>query len=157
MKRLELCGMRFGHLVVIEDAGQDSYGNRLVRCTCDCGNEVICRPATLKTGHQKSCGCSRKRLPEDNRRGTRIYRIWVAMRQRCYNQVSSSYKWYGALGVRVCEEWKEDFDAFKKWALENGYQEDLSIDRINVNGDYEPRNCRWVNMTIQNNNKRQKL
>ena len=157
MKRLELCGMRFGNLVVMEDAGKDKYGNRLVRCACDCGNEVICRPTTLKTGHQKSCGCSRKRLPEDNRRGTRIYRIWVAMRQRCYNQVSSSYKWYGALGVRVCEEWNEDFDAFKKWALENGYQEDLSIDRINVNGDYEPRNCRWVNMTIQNNNKRQKL
>lgn len=151
MKKLDVIGIKFGRLTVLEEAGKDRYGNRLVRCVCDCGNDIICRPSNLNSERTKSCGCARRKPKDKNQR---LYRIWIGMRQRCYNQVSSAYKHYGARGICVCDEWKNSFEMFENWAVNNGYKETLSIDRIDVNGNYEPHNCRWVTMKVQNNNKR---
>ena len=92
----------------------------------------------------------------DARRGkiARLYRIYQLMKGRCYNSNQSDYKWYGGRGIRVCDKWRENYLYFKEWALANGYAETLTIDRIDSDGDYEPTNCRWVNMTVQNNNKK---
>lgn len=92
----------------------------------------------------------------DARRGkiARLYRIYQLMKGRCYNSNQSDYKWYGGRGIRVCDKWRESYLYFKEWALANGYTETLTIDRIDSDGDYEPTNCRWVNMTVQNNNKK---
>lgn len=92
----------------------------------------------------------------DARRGkiARLYRIYQLMKGRCYNSNQSGYKWYGGRGIRVCDKWRENYLYFKEWALANGYAETLTIDRIDSDGDYEPTNCRWVNMTVQNNNKK---
>lgn len=83
-----------------------------------------------------------------------LYRIYSLMKNRCNNPNSKDYKWYGGKGVKVCSEWEDSYIAFKEWALSNGYKEGLTIDRIDSDGNYEPSNCRWVNMTVQNNNKK---
>lgn len=85
---------------------------------------------------------------------TPLYRAWDSMKARCYRKTTAPYKRYGGRGIKVCDEWKYDFIAFKDWALANGYVEGLSLDRIDVNGNYEPSNCRWVSMKEQENNKR---
>lgn len=92
----------------------------------------------------------------DARRGkiTSLYRIYHLMKGRCNNPNKPDYKWYGAKGIRVCEEWSKSYSCFKEWALANGYKEGLTIDRIDSDGNYEPNNCRWVDMVVQNNNKK---
>lgn len=83
----------------------------------------------------------------------RLYAVWNSMKQRCNNHKSQKYKIYGARGIKVCNEWNESYDSFRKWALDNGYKEGLTLDRINVDGNYEPNNCRWVTYEVQNSNK----
>ena len=85
---------------------------------------------------------------------TRQYRIWLQMKNRCFNKNTSRYKDYGGRGITVCDEWRNDFKAFYDWSMSNGYSDDLTIDRINNDGDYEPNNCRWVTMKVQNRNSR---
>lgn len=87
-------------------------------------------------------------------RFTRIYRIWLNMKNRCNNTKTQAFKFYGAKGIRVCDEWNDDPKAFYDWAMENGYREDLTIDRINNTGNYSPDNCHWVDMKTQNRNRR---
>lgn len=120
-----------------------------LKCICMCGNEVVDFASRIKNGTKLSCGCIKEK-----RSGTRLYRIWKGMKSRCYNQNADHYDRYGGRGIVVCEEWKNDFVSFKLWAMYNGYQDDLTIDRIDNDGNYEPSNCRWVTMEQQGNNRK---
>lgn len=156
---------RFGRLVALERNG--SKNNRVVwKCRCDCGNIVDVVSQDLTRGHTKSCGClfietQTKRLTKHNGEHDRLYSVWKTMKKRCENPNCKSYKYYGARGIKVCDEW-HDYSAFKEWAYNNGYDDkarkyNCTIDRIDVDGNYEPKNCRWVDMKVQNNNKRKKI
>lgn len=155
-----LIGRKFGRLTVVERASNGNRGEVRWKCVCDCGNSnVISRGNNLKGGTARSCGClQRERAKEYNsthgKYKTRIYNAWNSMKNRCYNQNHPNYKDYGGRGIVLCEEWKNDFMTFCSWAIENGYRDDLTIDRIDVNGIYEPSNCRWVTKTEQCYNKR---
>jgi hypothetical protein len=152
----DLTGERFGKLIVIEFKGR-TKGFVMWLCKCDCGNEKVIRGVNLTSPNKptRSCGCNHVMCTnaKHNSAKTRLYRIWANMKTRCYNTKNYKYKRYGARGITICEEWKEDFEIFKKWALENGYDDNLTIDRKNNNGNYEPSNCRWVNDFKQANNK----
>lgn len=159
----DLTGMTFGRLKVIEQNGRTSDRHILWRCKCECGEFTNVSSRELRSGKTKSCGCLQKDKTREMRykhgdRNSRLYSVWKTMKKRCENKNCKSYKWYGAKGVSVCDEW-HDYSAFKKWALDNGYDEkaekgECTIDRINPYGDYEPSNCRWVSMAEQARNKR---
>lgn len=124
-------------------------------CVCDCGRLTEVTINHLQIGHTKSCGCL---LNHDksthNLSYTRIYKIYINMKQRCYNKNHNYYRDYGARGIAVCDEWKDDFMSFYDWSMANGYKDNLTIDRINVDGNYEPNNCRWISNKQQQRNKR---
>ena len=158
MKRVEVKeGERYGRLTIIrevEPAGSIHKRVRRFLCRCDCGNETICRLPNLKSGTTKSCGCYRKFVSSNRKdchhlQNTRIYRIWCGMKRRCYNKHNEHFDRYGGRGIIVCDEWKTDFMNFYDWAMSNGYDDKLSIDRINNEGNYEPSNCRWANQKQQ--------
>lgn len=156
-----LTGKRFGRLTVIS-LKSTSSGNTIWNCKCDCGKEVKVSRNCLTSGNTKSCGCLKKELDMTRNKkhglsNSRIYKIWAGMKKRCNNPKDSNFKTYGARGITVCEEWKADFISFYNWAMENGYQENLTIDRINVNGNYEPSNCRWITQSEQTRNVRSNI
>lgn len=150
---------RFGRLVVrsvIKRAGKDNKVRSYCECVCDCGKTTIVRADTLRTA--TSCGCiSIEKLKEmstkHHKSHTRLYGIWTAMKARCYNNNTINYRDYGGRGIFVCKEWKDDFSVFYDWAINNGYKSSLTIDRIDVNGNYCPDNCRWISMKKQQNNR----
>lgn len=157
-KREDLTGRRFGMLTVIgfaEDAVTSS-GTHLsqFRCMCDCGKEVNVRARYLKSGDTKSCGSHYNNLfqKKHGMHGTRLYRIWCGIKSRCLNKNNKDYSHYGGRGIAVCDEWME-FLPFYEWAISNGYSDDLSIDRVDVNGNYCPGNCRWATQVEQQNNR----
>ena len=134
-------------------------------CKCDCGVIKGIKPTYWYTGKVKSCGCMTKELLSQNHVPCevriehtdaldRIRRIYNGMKQRCYNPKTDRWECYGGRGIKVCDEWLQDRQKFEQWALENGYEEGLTIDRINVDGDYEPSNCRWITNKEQQNNRR---
>lgn len=154
----DIVDRKFGRLTVIEFSHSNKNRIQYYRCKCDCGNETITRKSNLLNGTTKSCGCLQKEitLKIHFRHGlshSRLYRIWKNMKQRCYNSKASRFEHYGGRGIKVCNEWHDDFMNFYNWAMENGYNDDLSIDRIDANGNYEPNNCRWISNKEQQNNK----
>lgn len=159
-KRLlhDLTGKRFGKLTVISYYGVSTKKQIYWLCNCDCGNKVYAKTTALTHGHKKSCGCLQLECGHLNYkygcRTNRLYTIWRGMKARCLNTNNTSYQLYGGRGISICNEWLNDFSSFQLWALNNGYADNLSIDRIDTNGNYEPNNCRWATATDQNNNKR---
>ena len=159
MMLIDLTGQRFGRLTVLKRAETINKRTRWL-CRCDCGEEVIVEAYNLKKGHTQSCGCLQREAASKantthGMRGSRLYRIWVCMHNRCYRKCYHAYNHYGGRGITICDEW-HDFQAFQYWAIENGYNDDLSIDRIDNDKGYYPDNCRWVTMEEQNRNKRAK-
>lgn len=163
MKAIDLTGQKYGKLTVVKRLKSKPYpcggSSTVYLCKCECGNEITALAGNLKRGHTTSCGCvqSEARKKVHTKHGAsnhRLYNTWTNMKQRCYNPNSRDYKNYGERGISICEEWKNDFQAFYSWAMANGYKDNLTIDRIDVNGNYEPSNCRWVTMLVQRHNRR---
>lgn len=157
LKTNDLTGKRFNRLTVLRRVANYRDKPKWL-CRCDCGKEVEVLASNLTSNHSKSCGCYNveqaiKNATKHEMYGTRLYKIWQDMKRRCESPVELSYKNYGGRGIKVCQEWSE-FQPFMDWALNNGYQEDLTIDRINVNGNYEPNNCKWSTLKEQARNKR---
>lgn len=144
----DLTGQKFGRLTVIKF---DHIKKQAVwECQCLCGKKTLVPGYDLISGNTKSCGCARIK---HKMKGTRLYRIWRSMINRCNNPEYHGYRNYGGRGIGICEEW-HNFVAFRDWAITSGYNDKLSIDRINQNGNYEPLNCKWSTMKEQENNRR---
>lgn len=163
-----LIGQKFNRWTVIGEGTsrlykhknyENGYPQRYWLCKCECGTIREVSENSLINGKTKSCGCFQKEVTKSflythKKSKTRIYGIWCSIKERTRNNNSTSFVNYGGRGISVCEEWSNSFDSFYKWSMENGYNENLSIDRINVNGNYEPSNCRWIAMDEQARNKR---
>lgn len=157
MKFQDLKGLRFGRLTVIERV--ENRASRVCwMCKCDCGNYTKATSNALKVGSTTSCGCKAKedfgnRTRTHGDSSTKLYRTWATMKKRCNCENNWDYKHYGGRGISVCDEWIM-YEGFKMWALNNGYVEGLSIERIDFNKNYEPSNCTWIEFKDQNKNTR---
>lgn len=154
----DIKGQKFGKLTVIDFSHKDKRGEAHWLCQCECGNQKTVSGSKLRSGNTKSCGCFQNEFRKKGIRkthgmtNTRLYHEWCNMKSRCDKPSNIMYKNYGGRGIKHCEEWNK-FEAFKDWALEHGYNDCLTLERIDVNGDYEPANCKWIPITEQYNNR----
>lgn len=162
---VDLTGQRFGQITVLGRTQNHicASGQQKTawRCLCVCGKEFVATSGNLRNGHYESCGClvakrmsaiGQKRKTHGESK-TRLYRIWAGMKDRCENPHNIKYSIYGGKGIKVCPEWLNSFDKFRDWAVANGYADNLTIDRIDSNGNYDPSNCRWETYSVQNKNR----
>lgn len=154
----DLTSQKFGRLTALYRL-HNIKGRTKWLCVCDCGNFKEVNTVKLTSGHTRSCGCLQKDITSNyfkkhGQTKTRLYKIWQGMKKRCYNLNCKSYNYYGVRGIKVCDEWLNDYQTFYDWSINNGYKESLTIDRINNDGNYEPNNCRWVDQKTQNRNSR---
>lgn len=159
-------GIVYGRLTVKESLGRDKRSRDMWLCACECGTVKAIRGDHLRAGAVKSCGCLSKEKARETARatgrknlkhggdGTKLYSIWHNIKCRCLTPSHKAYKHYGGRGVSICAEWVNDFAKFREWALNNGYKQGLSIDRINNDKGYSPTNCRWATPKEQSRNTR---
>lgn len=164
MRFIDLTGQRFGHLVVLSRGPNNKTNHVMWHCKCDCGKETLVYSGDLRA-KVRSCGCvaaeiNRARLTKHGallykrqKQTNTLYSKWQSMKGRCYNKTNEKYKNYGGRGITVCDEWKNDFSCFREWAIKNGYAPNLSIERIDVNKNYCPSNCKWIPLCEQACNK----
>lgn len=166
-KYKELIGKKFGELTVVDVKLKQLYYPNGAKngldveyvCKCECGKTTLVKRYRLLEGKTKSCGCLRKELSKKRKTThglcyTRLNRIYHKIKSRCLSKTSDKYKWYGERGIKICKEWEKEFMKFYEWSINNGYKDNLTIDRIDVNGDYEPSNCRWITQAEQMKNTR---
>lgn len=154
----DISGQQFGRLTAIKFLRIEKH-KAIWLCQCECGGSIEVIGKDLTSGHTKSCGCLRKEKAHKvnkthGKTNTRLYGVWCYMKRRCYNKNCKDYKNYGARGIKVCDEWKDDFMSFYNWSMSHGYSDTLTIDRVDVNENYEPSNCQWATIKQQNRNTR---